>query len=273
MWPPRLVVGALVGVLAPATLHAGPGVQPGTAVAIWYRGTPAGVPVQDELALVRALGFNTIVWPFDEAAGRRELDRIAGLVSLNVVRPPAPEDAAVRQIVLRAGQDDEMFLSARAWLAIADGARAVFIDSGSPVGSGLEDPSGRAAPWVRAAQQLAREVEANAELIMRLSPGPAVDVDTGAVRIALLDGGRAWTLVVVNPTARPAVCAARFPRSVPYGPWVSLIDGTDMAMIVRPDRHEYRATLAPGEARVYVIDKVQKQTPSASRPQRPAISW
>jgi hypothetical protein len=47
---------------------------------------------------------------------------------------------------------------------------------------------------------------------------------------------------------------------VPFGPWVSLIDGTDMAMIVRHGHHEYRARLAAGEARVYVIDKTPPAT-------------
>ena len=32
-------------------------------VAVWYRGTPAGTPRQEELAVIRALGFGGIAWP------------------------------------------------------------------------------------------------------------------------------------------------------------------------------------------------------------------
>lgn len=250
------LTGALLGVMMPMLLQGTAAEPPGAAVAVWYRGTPAGVPVQDELALVRALGFDTIVWPFDEAAGRRDLVRMAELVSLHVVTPPAPGQVSPQQVVLRVGASDAGLLPARAWLAIAGGARTVMIDAGAPVGAGLEDASGRPALWLPSAQRLARQVAANAQLIRGLSPGPDVDVETDSVRIVLLDGGRAWTLIAANPTPGSATCVARLPRFVPYGPWVSLIDGTDMAMIVRSDHHEYRATLAPGEARVYVIDKV-----------------
>jgi len=265
---PCVALGALLGLMAPAVLPAEAGQQSGAGVAIWYRGTPAGVPVQDELALVRALGFDAIVWPFEQTPGRSDLARMADLVNLRVLSPPAPGDVSGTQVVLRVGQDDGKFLAARAWLAVAGGARTVMIDAGSRVGTGLEDASGHAAPWLSSAQQLARQLAANAEFLDGLVPGPAIDVAAGSVRVVLLDAGRAWTLIVANPTAGSAACVARLPRLVPYGPWVSLVDGTDMAMIVRPDHHEYRATLAPGEARVYVIDKVRDGS-SLNRPSLP----
>jgi len=253
----RLLAATLagLGVLGTAWLRAAP-VQPTVraSVGIWYRGTPAGVPTQDDLALIRALGFGTVVWPFDDPRGRRDLDRMAELVSLRVVDPDGGRSAA-RSFVLRVATIDPARLPALAWSAVADGARLLLFDGGAPAGSGLEDEAGRPAAWVGPAQRLARQVEANAELIGRLAPGLPVDVEAVGSRIALFESGPAWVWVAINPTAAAEAVVARVPRLVPYGPWVSLVDGTDMAMIVRTDHHEYRTTLDAGEARVYVIDK------------------
>ena len=60
-------------------------------VSVWYRGTPAGVPNQDDLAMLRALGFRAVTWPASQAAGVAELRRQAAIVSLAVeVRNPLP---------------------------------------------------------------------------------------------------------------------------------------------------------------------------------------
>jgi hypothetical protein len=240
---------------------AGHSVQsPRAVVGIWYRGTPAGVPLQNELALVRALDFGAVVWPFQDPVRRLALDQMAGLVGLRVLSPTdAGRDGGATRVI-RVSGGDIATLPARAWLMIAGGARILLLDAGVESGAGLEDPAGRPAPWVRSAQALARQVEANAELIGRLAPGPRIDVDASHAHVVLLDGDPAWVLVAANPSAAAQPVVARVPRMVPFGPWVSLLDGTDMAMIVRSGHHEYRATLAAGEARVYVIDKTPPVT-------------
>ncbi|HUF48225.1 MAG TPA: hypothetical protein VMM93_10445 [Vicinamibacterales bacterium] len=227
-------------------------------VAIWYRGTPAGVPVQDELALLRALGFSAVVWGDEQTASAREVDRLADMLGLRVVRLGDTARTLGRTLALDLVPDPVGTMPARAWLALAGGVRLITIDAGAATGAGLHDAAGTPAPWVRVAVVLSRQVDANGELLARLRPGPAIvqraDSPSPA-RAVLLDAGRAWVLVVANPSTLAAGLVADLPRAVPFGPWVSLIDGHDMSMLVRPDVHEYRASLAAGEARVYVIDK------------------
>lgn len=252
----------LVGLIVATTasLAAGSG-TPGAAqamrpgVCIWYRGTPVGVPVQDELAFVRALGFGAVVWPFDDAARRRDLERMADLVGLRVLTPADADRSGGQWFQMSAAGESATLLAAQGWLAIARGARVLSVDGGAPAGAGLRDSAGTLAPWVRPVQGLARQVDANAELIGRLRPGPPIAVDAGALRVILLEGGPAWVLVAANPSTTTQSATARMPRTVPYGPWLSLIDGTNMAMIDRPSDREYRVTLPAGSAQVYVIDK------------------
>lgn len=236
-----------------ATPGAAQTMRPG--VCIWYRGTPAGIPIQDELAFIRALGFGAVVWPYDDAARRRDLERMADLVGLQVLASADAERSAGQWFHVTVAGESASLLPAQSWLAIAGGARLLSVDSGAPSGAGLRDSTGTLAPWVRPVQGLARQIEANAELIGRLRPGPSIDVEADAVRVVLLDGGRAWVLVAANPSTTSQAAIARIPRTVPYGPWVSLIDGTNMAMADRPSGHEYRVTLPAGGAEVYVIDK------------------
>jgi len=255
----------LAGWAAVVTLFAPAGwAQTEPRVAVWYRGTPAGVPVQNELALARALGFSAIVWPGEDPGPTRRLEAMAAVVGLDVMTPAdAGREPGRWRNEVPAGASPALMV-ARVWLAIAAGARTVTFDSDEPTGAGLTDQSGALAPWVAAALALNRQISANAELLGHLGPGPPIEVDQAgdsSARIVLLDGGRAWLLVAANPSAAAAAFVARFPKAVPYGPWVSLIDGTDMAMVDRAADHEYRVTLPPGDARVYVIDK------------RPAASW
>jgi hypothetical protein len=236
-------------------------------VALRYRGTPAGVPVQDELALLRALGFPAVVWAGGGEAPSRQVDRLAGVVGLRVIPAEDPPGSPGRRLTIDLTRESATLLPARAWAAMADGVRLIEIDAGAATGAGVHDAAGDLLPWVRPALALARQVEANGELIARLRPGPAFASPAGSTspaRIWLLDAGRAWVLIAANPAATPSRVAADLPRSVSYGPWVSLVDGHDMSMLVRPAAHEYRATLQGGEARVYVIDKNPIRAPATS---------
>jgi len=238
------------------TTGTSPAVEP--IVAVRYRGTPAGHPRQDDLALLRALGFTAIVWTYDDEARGRELDRFARLVSLIVVPAGGRLDLGAPTII-DIQQSAPGLIPASVWLPIADGRRLVVIDAGSATGAGVHDADGGLAGWVRPAVAVTRQVEGNAQLVGRLRPGPALTVGADAAgspaRVQLLDGGRAWVLIAANPSNTTALALAELPRTVPYGPWVSLVDGHNMSMLVRRESHEYRAALEPGEARVYVIDK------------------
>ena len=101
-------------------------------VSVWYRGTPPGTPVQDELAAIRALGFTSVTCPASQAAGVAELRRQAALVSLAVdVRAPKTP------LTIESSRSPEMvtdvlvpslpppLLAATVWRAIAHGEKLV----------------------------------------------------------------------------------------------------------------------------------------------------
>jgi hypothetical protein len=46
------------------------------------------------------------------------------------------------------------------------------------------------------------------------------------------------------------------PRGVPYAIWASLVDDSTLGMVDRPAGARWMLELDPGQARVYVIDKV-----------------
>jgi hypothetical protein len=231
----------------------------GPIVCVRYRGTPAGVPDQNELALVRALGFAAVLWQDIDADRTRELRRMAGLVDLTVITGADAESDRARWTEVAIPAIDPALIAARAWLAIADGARLISFETGAPTAAGLEADDGSLRPWVRPAVTVAREIAANAPLLASLVPGPRVKLESPTpAQVRLLDAGRAWVLIVANPARVGAGVVASLPAAVPYGPWVSLTDGPEMSMLDRRTHHEYRAQLAPGEARAYVIDKTQK---------------
>ena len=102
-----------------------------TVVSVWYRGTPAGTPNQDDLAMLRAMGFRAVTWPASQAAGVAELRRQAAIVSLGVeVRAPLPSVTAASalvpgpQIDVRIPSLPLALMPATVWRAVAHGARA-----------------------------------------------------------------------------------------------------------------------------------------------------
>lgn len=248
-----LAAGALVALAATAPA-AGP------VLGVWYRGTPAGVPVQDELALIRAFGFSAIVWPWSDPAHVPELARLADLVGLEVVTLDEAARGDRRWYDRKIREGASPLTAADIWTAVSDGARLVTVDAGAPVGAGLRAASGAPAPWVAVAQGAARQFQSNAGVLGQLQPGPAIEIVAGtesSCRLTLFEAGRAWVIIAANSAPTAASMLARLPRSIPYGPWIDLLDGSDMAMVSLPSHHEYRAMLPPGAARVYVIDKVR----------------
>ena len=62
--------------------------------AVWYPGGSAGVPLLDDLARIRALGFTAIVWPARFADRVSDVRSMADTVDLMLVVEPAGESPA-----------------------------------------------------------------------------------------------------------------------------------------------------------------------------------
>jgi hypothetical protein len=220
-------------------------------IAVWYRGTPAGVPRLDDLAALRATGFMGITWPAQHAAALPELRRLAASVDLAVVTksgldvPIAPNAARLPAVV---------------WRAIAHGTRVIAFDPGQKQGTGLTNGKGERLPWVQQAAAIANAVSANPRLIAGLKPGPPVTVPapfSRFIEIALLDGGRGWVLVATNTSDTEVRTIVPMPPGIPAALWVSLVDGGMMSMLRESAGAKWTVTVKPGEALVYVIDKTE----------------
>ena len=234
-------------------------------VSVWYRGEPAGVPRQNDLAVIRAHGFGGVIWPDRYASARADVTRMAAVVDLTVHL--RGESAAVTpESALKPGAIADVSVapaaapiaSALAWRAIAHGARHIAFDAGMPAGSGLVNPDGTPQRWVGDAATLARQFTFNRRLIETLRAGPSVTYEgakPSGLDVALLDGGRSWVLVATNADLEPANAVVNLPRGVPPALWLELLDGTHISMLARPEGPRWTATLTPGGARVYVIDK------------------
>lgn len=261
-------------------------------VSVWYRGTPAGTPRQEDVAAIRALGFTAVTWPAADAAGMEALRKIAAVVGVTVVpgtEEPAmtPASALAPASAVRIAVSDARaaMIPALAWRAVAHGARTVTFEAGAPAGAGLTLADGRTRPWVTPAVAFARQLWANPRLIdvLRLGPRAAIDPPAPAdLDVVLLDAGRSWVLVATNTGTVRATAVVRLPRDVPYAIWVSLIDGTTLAMLSTAAGPEWRIAIGPGEAQVFVIDKFQREGPlphffqpassSNAAPRTPALS-
>lgn len=255
----------VVWLLAVGTLAQAPAADP--IVSVWYRGTPPGVPREDDLAAIRAQGFTGITWPAAHSAGLPELQRLAREVGLRVavhaapvhltapdaVRPPAHVDI----VISRLGAAE---IPALVWRAVAHGARDIAFDPGSSPGSGsgLTDKSGRPLAWVAPAAALARQLTFNGRLFAAVTAGPPVSLQApvpAGVDVVLLETPRAWVLVSTN-TARTRITAiAELPKPVAPALWTSLLDGSGMSMLSRPTGPRWTFELEPGEAGIWTIQK------------------
>jgi hypothetical protein len=237
-------------------------------ISVWYRGAPAGVPRQDDLALIRARGFSAVTWPERQQDGLDDLRRMAGTVGLRVILrgrqvllDPADADAAPIEADVRTGDVEADEILALIWRAVAHGTRVVSFDPGQPSGAGLTGADGETMPWVAPAVRLARHLSSNAEFISRLKPGPEPTTMRAPPRgfdTVLLDGGRAWVLVATNLSAEPMSTIVRLPAGVPYGLWINLLDGTEMSMLSTSEGPRWSVALPPRGVVVYAIDKEQR---------------
>ena len=220
-------------------------------VTVAYPGSPRGVPKLDDLAAFRAMGFQAVTWTGGKS-GAAALRELAAGVDLQVVDRA---DVTIKA----AGPATE--IGATAWRAVVRGARVLQIDPGQAFGTGFTKTNGDLQPWVRPAAALAGQVAANPGLIEILRRGPGVPIVAPApkgLEIALLDGGRAWVLVATSTAKAELHAVATLPADVPSALWVSLLDGSMLSMLRQDSGPRWTLTMAPGEAKVYVIDKMHK---------------
>ena len=234
-------------------------------VSVWYRGTPPGVPREDDLAAIRAQGFTGVIWPADHPAGVAQVQRLASAVGLTVSVQAAP----VHLTPELAGKPPEHVdivtsrvaaaeIPALVWRAVGRGARVIAFDPGPVSGSGLTDRNGRRLAWVAPAAALARHLTFNARLFAGLTAGPAVTLQAPAppgVDVVLLEAPRAWVLVATNTSSARITAVVDLPKSVAPALWTSLLDGSGMSMLSRPEGPRWTFELGPGEAGVWTIDR------------------
>jgi hypothetical protein len=237
-------------------------------VSVWYRGSPPGQPRQDDLAVIRALGFGSVTWPAVSAGGVADLKRMADIVGVGVqvrgqtqlltpasaMRPRVVMDLPAQEV---AAED----MPALVWRAVAHGARVICFDPGPAEGTGLQNAAGRAEPWVQTAKTIARQLSFNAKLFSDLRSGLPVSVlgpASPALDVVLMQDERSWVLFATNATRTRMKAIARLPSIVPAALWVNLLDGSQMSMLNQPIGPRWDLDLEAGAARVYVISKVEK---------------
>jgi hypothetical protein len=257
-----------------------PGTQAGTTfgtareaparASLWYRGQPAGVPRMFDLTAIRAAGFSAVTWPLLQVDRVSDLRRMAASADLHVVirteavaLTPVSALSADSHVDILIPQTPVPLYSALLWRAVAHGARVVSFDPGVAQGTGLGDPAGQTPAWVGSAAAVARQMTRNATMIDTLTMGPAVSVDppSGVLDVVLLDAVRSWVLIATNTSLAgtpPVDTYAFLPRGVPPAEWLNLFDGSTIAMLRQPGALRWHVILGPGDARVYIIDKIEK---------------
>ena len=150
---------------------------------------------------------------------------------------------------------------ALAWRAFAHGARTIVFDSGASAGAGLETTGRALQPWVRDALNVSRQITVNTRLAAALKPAPGVLVwpdQSPDLDVVLLDADRSWALVATNAGGEPRKATVRLPAGAPYAIWISWLDGSSLSMVGEAPGPRWTFDIAPGAARVYLIDKVTK---------------
>lgn len=240
--------------------------EPG--VSVWYRGSPPGQPREDDLAVIKALGFLSVTWPSVSTAGAADLRRMADNVGVGVQVRAEPQPltpaSALRPrptVDVETSDVDAQEIPALVWRAVAHGARVVCFDPGAADGSGLQNAAGRTAPWVPTAKTIARQLNFNAKLFNDIRLGPAVAAvgpAAPALDVVLMQDDRSWVLFATNATKARVKAIVRLPAIVPAAMWVNLLDGSQMSMLSQPIGPRWDLDLEPGGARIYVISKVEK---------------
>lgn len=234
-------------------------------MSVWYRGTPAGVPRQDDVALLRSLGFTAVSWPAQHEAALPALRRLAQPLGVRVlVEADRPDQLAAaveyegNRVRFRVDRVSTARLAALAWSALARGAAVFSFDAGAAEGHGVADAAGVERPWVRPAVAFAGQVGANALLFESMTAAPAAVLETRAdpeVTVALFAAPRVWVLILANTATSVRTVSARLAANVPYAIWTSLIDASTMSMLSERTGPQVVLELRPGQAAVYFADR------------------
>lgn len=237
-------------------------------VTVWYRGTPAGTPRQDELAIIRAIGFNAITWPASQTSTLDALKTMAASAGLQVFVADAPKPATAESVLSGTDRVDFVVtpqnasaLTPMAWRAVAHGARVLTFDAGTRTGAGLENPDRSLKPWVAAALGVARQFSANNRLVEALRPGPGLLITPETVPgldVVMLDADRSWVLIATNTSGTAVTASVRLPAGAPYAIWADLLDNSSLAMAGEAVGPRWNLKLDAHVARIYLIDKKRK---------------
>jgi hypothetical protein len=232
-------------------------------VALWYRGTPAGMPRLDDLATIKAAGFNAIVWPRADSSSASAVRRLSETVGLSVLSRQDVDGIAPfgQRLAVDVARVRASAIPALVWRAVARGVRTISFDPGTVEGAGLDGPGGTRHEWAGPALAIARQLSANARLIAELRAGPSlqfVSLRPAPLDVQLLEGSRAWVLIATNTGESRVEAEVALPPGIPYAIWVSLVDTSTIAMLARPTGARWRFAIDGGAASVYVIDKKEK---------------
>jgi hypothetical protein len=230
-------------------------------VSIRY-GRDGSLPALNQLAAIKAVGFDAVAWPAGRPAELPEVRRQASIVGLSVVVLAPPTHLTARgarrpgkHVDVAVGQADPRTTVPLVWRAVAHGARSIAFDPGRETVSAAD---GGAAAWVAPAVGISRQLSANRRLVDALTPGPALRIDSargGDLDVVLLDGGRAWVIVATNLSASRASARVTFPKGVPSGLWASWLDDSAMSMLYQPTGPVWSVELDGWGVKVYFVDK------------------
>ena len=243
-------------------------------ISVWYRGTPPGTPVAEELSVIRALGFGGVVWPGRQsgrAAGGSTASSIEALTDaagLKLAYAAVPQPATPQSVLKPPARVDVVasdtnpgIMTALAWRAVAHGARELAFDGHADHGAGLENPDRSLKPWAHAAMDVARQFSTNERFVVALAPGPGLITTpdlSPALDVSMLDTGRSWVVIATNTSSAPVTATVRLPDGTPYAIWLDMLDGSTLAMNGAAAGPRWDLKLAAYSARVYMIEKVKK---------------
>jgi hypothetical protein len=235
-----------------------PSASPGHLAAVLYHGDPEGMPRADDLATIKASGFDAVAWPSAYGSRRELAASLAAKVDLQFVEAPAPGASPAGVIRLDVSRRVR-YVAADAWRAYQRGRKIVIFDPGDGPGVKLTDKTGGMRPWVEPARAFARQLTVNRLLFDRARPGTATLLSTGGadVTVSLFHTDRAWMLIATNTSARAGRLVARLPKAVPIALWTNMLDGSSMAMPRRAEGPTWTAEIGPGAALVYLIDRAE----------------
>jgi hypothetical protein len=217
------------------------------AVGARYAPSPDERTRQRDLDDMRRLRFNVV--SVRDAEGRPGpiafLDRVIANAPYPGVELSANEEIAIVPVT-DAGDD----LAARAWSALARGARGILFDDWTA----LAGNSGALA----AVAEFAEAVTRNAALYAPLRPR-AADLRTAAppevIEVRLLESAAAIVLVAINHTPASQLLDVGFPRDIPEAIWRNMVTGASVSFVMGAEGPAYKRSLGPHEVLVLAIDK------------------